>query len=131
MKRSNRAFVIVFMASVLTFSSSAFSREVGSYEYSASLNIVSAETSSVMGNEIAKALSQLIYTRGLTVKSGLRIRENISSRGAQEILLETPLRSLTSHRFTKSRPRTWSNPESVAEHFLFVAQREGIVVVAH
>lgn len=128
MKRNKRAFAIAFMASVFMVSSSALSEGNIPQIFSPSLNVVTVETSSVMGNEIAKALSQLIYTRGLTVKSSLRIRENIPSRGAQEILLETPLRSLTSHRFAKSRPRTWSNPESVAEHFVFVAQREGILV---
>ena len=128
MKTNRKVISIAFAFSVLIFSSAVYSNEFVSNEFDVSLNVVTVRTSSVMGYEIAKALSQLIYTRELTMQSSLRLRENIPSSGTREILLETPLRRLTSHRFVKSRPRSWSDPVSVAEHFIHVAQKEGILV---
>jgi len=128
MKYSNPLLVAFFALGISLVSVAVNASRSEALETQSTLNVLTIQTDSVMGDEVARIFSQIIYTKQYSVLSSLSIREITPTSSTREILLETPLRSITSHRFSSMQPRLWENPQRVAEHFLQVAEHEGILV---
>lgn len=120
----------LFLCAILPVLSSHANDSIDS-KVDITLNVLTVQTDSVMGNAVARMFSQLILTRELTVRSSLNLREIVPSSSTREILLETPLREVSTHRFLSTQPRRWEDPQRVAEHFILMAQREGILIAAN
>lgn len=91
------------------------------------LNIITAETSSVMGNEVARQIGMILFLEKYLLRSGLVLEEKKITSNTNEILLKTPLRTITAHRFIANQPRSWSKPFSVAQQFITAVQKEGLI----
>lgn len=92
------------------------------------LNIVTVDTQLQLGFEVAQIFSQLIYLENLVVRSAVEITEKRVSGNSIELSLQTPLRVLTTHRFSISQNRYKRDPHSIAMSFLTAAQQQGLLV---
>lgn len=127
MMKTKKYTALLFMS--LLICSTADANEQNRRTTQLPLNVLTVQTDSTMGDAVARMFSQLIFTRQLEVRSSLTLREVVPSSNTRELLLETPLREISAHRFLSTQPRHWESPQRVAEHFIKVAQKEGILAM--
>lgn len=95
---------------------------------SGTLNILSTNTESLTGDAIAKYFTQLLYLQDINLRSSLAINERRISGNSREIVIETPLRVVSSHRFSSAGKSSLIESRTVARDFLTEAKRQGLLI---
>lgn len=93
------------------------------------LNVFSVSTDSIMGDDVARHFSQMLYLQDISIYSSLSIREVKLSGSASQITLETPLRVISAHKFLTKQRHRWTDPQSVAQTFIAAAQEKGLLKI--
>ncbi len=126
---SKKLFILLFITLFSVGSVDATEKNIKKSRASvfSSLNVLTNDTDSIMGDSVARHFGQLLYIRKMSVRSGLVIKEKKISSNTNEISIETPLRVITTHRFLMTQPRTWISPVVVAEEFVTAALKGGLL----